>query len=437
VSPRAPVGQAKENDMHLTAHLDLDVIAHQTDSQVSVLVELAAPDDGDRHGRPASALQVVLDRSGSMAGARLDAAKTSLLALVDRLDPRDRLGLVTFDQQATIAVPAGPLTDKVAVKRAIADIRDGGSTDLSGGYFRGLQEARRVAGPGGTTLLLISDGHANAGLCDPRQLGDVARKAHAEGITTTTLGMGLGYDERLLSAIAAGGAGNEHFAENADSAVALVAGEVDGLLSMAVQAGALVVKLSPHVRGIHVLNELPSIVAVPEGLLIELGSLYAGETRSLVITFDVPAIPALGLAEIASLEFSYVALPALEQHTVTVPLHVNVVPGDQAAGRIADPSVRTEVAFQRAQRAKREASAAMSAGDSRSAGRSLRRAQQLLGEACASAPAPMAAELAEDLAVVARLQEEMDSGQLARAAKFSSADAAAKSRTRGRDRRSA
>ena len=320
--------------MHLTAHLDLDVIAHQTDTQVSVLVELTAPDDVRRQSRPESTLQIVLDRSGSMAGGRLDAAKTALLALVDRLDPCDRFGLVTFDHHASVIVPAGPLTDKMAVKRAISDIREGGSTDLSGGYFRGLQEARRVAGQGGATLLLISDGHANAGLCDPQQLGDVARKARTDKITTTTVGMGLGYDERLLSAIAAGGAGNEHFAENADTAVTLIAGEVDGLLSMAVQAGALLVKMSPYVRGVQVLNELPSIVAVPEGLLVELGSLYAGETRKLVITFDVPAIAGLGLAEIASLEFSYVALPALEQHTVTVPLHVNVVPGDQAAGRI-------------------------------------------------------------------------------------------------------
>jgi Ca-activated chloride channel homolog len=423
--------------MHLNAHLDLDVIAHQTDSQVSVLVELTAPDDVRPQSRPASTLQIVLDRSGSMAGGRLDSAKTALLALVDRLDPRDRFGLVTFDHHASVVVPAGPLADKNAVKRAISDIREGGSTDLSGGYFRGLQEARRVAGRSGATLLLISDGHANAGLCDPQQLGDVARKAHVDGITTTTVGMGLGYDERLLFAIAAGGAGNELFAENSDSAVALVAGEIDGLLRMAAQAGALLVKLSPVVRGVQVLNELSSIVAVPDGLLVELGSLYAGETRTLAITFDVPAIAGLGLAEIASLEFSFVALPALEQHTVTVPLHVNVVPGDQAAGRIPDPSVRTEVAFQQAQRAKREASAAMSAGDSWSAGRSLRRARQLLGEACAAAPAPMAAELAEDLAMVARLQEEMESGQLDRAAKLSSADVAAKSRTRGRDRRSA
>src|SRR3954453_23422371 len=311
--------------MYLNAHLDLDVVAHETDDQLSVLVELTAPELPNDVTRPPSTLVVVLDRSGSMAGDRIEGAKTALLSQVDRLDPRDRFGLVAFDDTVDIVGPAGPLTDKLAVQQAIAGVHDRGSTDLSSGYFRGLQEARRVAGDTGATLLLISDGHANAGVCDPGQLGDVARKAHTDGITTTTLGFGLGYDERLMSALAAGGAGNELFAETADDAVQHIAGEVTGLLSMAAQAGSLLLRMSSHVRAVQVLNELPS-VAVSDGILVELGSFYSGEIRKLVVAFDVPAIPALGLAEIALLEFTYVALPALEQHTVSVPLHVNVVP---------------------------------------------------------------------------------------------------------------
>src|SRR4051794_12465210 len=362
--------------MHLHTHLDLDVIAHETANHVSVLVELTAP-ELPTTTRPPGTLVVVLDRSGSMAGDRIEAAKTALLTLIDQLDPRDRFGLVTFDNTVQVVVPAGPLPDKLSVKQAIAAVRDGASTDLSSGYLRGLQEARRVAGRDGAALLLVSDGHANAGLCDPQQLGDIARKAHADGITTSTLGMGLGFDERLLSAIARGGAGNELFAQNADEAAKLIAGEVDGLLSLAAQAGSLLVRMSPQVRGVRVVNELPS-VAVPEGVLVELGSFYSGESRKLVLTFDVPGIPALGLAEIATLEFSYLALPRLEQHTISVPLHVNVVPGDQAAGFIPDPVVRTELAFQEAQRAKRDAPTALSAGDSRSARRSLRSARAVL-----------------------------------------------------------
>jgi len=412
----------------LSAHLDLDVVAHQADDQLSVLAELAAPDVPADATRVPSTLVVVLDRSGSMGGDRIYAAKTALLSIVDRLDPRDRFGLVTFDDQVDIVVPAGPLTDKLAVKQAIGAVHARGSTDLSAGYLRGLQEARRAASDGGTTVLLISDGHANAGIQDPGQLGDVARKAHADGTTTTTLGVGLGYDERLMSAIAAGGAGNELFAETADQAVQHIAGEITGLLSMAAQAGSLLLRMTPYVRAVRVLNELSSVV-VSDGILLELGSFYAGEVRKLVLTFDIPGIAALGLVEIASLDFSYVALPALEQQTITVPLHVNVVPGDQAAGRIPDPVVRTEVAFQQAQRAKREASTALSAGDASSAESSLRAARRIVEDACASAPPAMTAELQDELAVLSQLEEEVRSGNVSRAAKRSSMDASGKSRS--------
>ena len=82
-----------------------------------------------------------------------------------------------------------------------------------------LQEARRAAGAAGATLLLISDGHANAGVADPDELDGIAAEAR-HGVVTSTLGWGLGYDERLMSAIARGGTGNELFAEESDTAVA-------------------------------------------------------------------------------------------------------------------------------------------------------------------------------------------------------------------------
>lgn len=419
--------------MNLNAHLDLDLLALATDDEVSVLVELTAPEQPVDAERAPSTLVIVLDRSGSMAGARLEQAKAAIAALVDQLDPRDRFGLVTFDHQTVVAVPAGQLTDKPAVKRAAAQVQPGGSTDLSGGYLRGLQEARRVAGRTGATALLISDGHANAGLTDPAQLGGLARQAQTSTITTSTLGMGLGYDERLLSAIASGGAGNEHFAETADEAAKLISGEVAGLLDLAAQAASLTVRMSPHVKGVAVVNDL-SVAGLPDGVLIELGSLYSGETRKLILTFAVPGIPSLGLAEIATLQLGYVALPSLEQETVTLPIHVNVVPGDQAAGRVPDPVVRTEAAFLRVQRAKREASAALSDGDPRSAATALAGARNLLAAATAAAPAPMAAELRDELDVIDRLTQEASYGDVARAAKLSSADAALKSRTRGRRR---
>ena len=69
--------------------------------------------------------------------------------LIDKLDARDNFGLVAFDDTVQVVVPAGKLSEKRRAKQALAGIRAGGSTDLSAGYLRGLQEAQRVAGKGG------------------------------------------------------------------------------------------------------------------------------------------------------------------------------------------------------------------------------------------------------------------------------------------------
>ncbi len=213
----------------------------------------------------------------------------------------------------------------------------------------------------------------------------------------------------------------------------LISGEVEGLLAQTVQAASLLVRMSPHVRAVQVLNELP-VTSTEDGVLAELGSFYADEKRKLLLVFDIPGIAALGLAEVATLEFTYVELPAVAQHTVTVPLHVNVVPGDQAAGRIPDPVVRTEVAFLRAQQAKRRASTHLSAGDTEAALREISGAQATVDAALASAPPELVADLNEEAEVLRNLAHETEYGLATRAAKLSSSDAYYKSSKRGRNR---
>jgi Ca-activated chloride channel family protein len=416
--------------VHITSQLDLDVLAVEIDDQVSLLLELTAPAADPGQSAAPRTLVVVLDRSGSMAGARLDAAKRALTELVDRLDPADRFGLVTFDNQVQVQIAAAVLVDKPAAKQRIARIHPGGSTDLSAGYLRGLQEAARSADGAGATVLLISDGHANAGVTDPERLRGVAAKAGGQRVVTTTLGLGLGYDERLLSAIAAGGNGSELFAEHADAAVAAIATEIDGLLAQTAQAASVLIRMAPTCKRLMLVNELSSSVT-PHGVLVELGAFYSGETRRLVITFDVPGIAALGPAAVADLDVSWVELPALIQHTVTVPVQVNVLPGDLAAGRVPDPVVRTELAYLQTQRAKRAAAQQLSQGDSAGAAISLGLARSLLAGAAPAAPAAMRTAFDEDLAVIDDLEREVASGSLSRAAKRASADTALKSRRRG------
>lgn len=411
--------------MHVSAHLDVDLVAVEQADELTLLLELQAPlPAADGPPRPPATVQVVLDRSGSMGGERLDAATRALAALVDRLRPDDRLGVVTFDDEAHVVVPCGPVADRAAVRALVRAIGPGGCTNLSAGLLRGLQEARRAAGPAGATVVLLSDGQANAGVVDADPLEQVAANAQGRGLTVATVGIGLGYDDRLLSALARGGQGGHSFAEDGDGAAAALAGEVAGLLSRTVQAASLTVRPATGVETVRVHNDLPAH-AVEGGVVVELGDLWAGEQRKLLLALGVPAMPALGLAQVAELELRYVALPALAEEVVTLPVHVNVVPGDEAAGRVPDPHVRTELLFQRAQEAKRRAADALDRGDLGGATHAFFCAADEL------AAAPSSPELADEAALLRDLAgRAVADGQWA--AKRSRAEHARKSRKRGR-----
>ncbi|MBC2864472.1 vWA domain-containing protein [Streptomyces mexicanus] len=419
--------------MRIDVRSQFDLIAQGVDELVPVLVDITAPhlDEASADTRPPHTLQVVLDRSGSMGRGPLEVAKTALKDLVDRLRPDDNFGLVAFDDQVQVVVPAGPLTDKDSVKAAITGLRPGGTTNLSAGYLRGLQEAERVAKEAGATVLLVSDGHANCGVTDPEILGEKADQAFHRGITTSALGIGEGYDEHLLAALACGGRGNDGMAEHTDAAAQFIAAQVDGLLSQAAQAVSLLLRMESIVRGVELVNELP-VTVTPDGVLIELGSLYSGETRTLTLVLDVPAGPPPGPVRLGELELSWAELPTLKQHTATVSLDAEVAPPSVAATRTADPRVATELVFQRAQQAKRRAAVALRNRNPQEALEELRRARDAVQAATASAPVEMATDLDEELAILGALIRQTKSGNYSRSAKAALKRVGDASRSRGR-----
>lgn len=417
--------------MKFNASLDVNVVAHETTDEVTVLLDLEAPASTLDATRPPSSLQIVLDRSGSMSGAPLEGAKRALIDLIQRLEPTDNFGVVTFDDEAQVVVPAGPLTDKHDALDRIRSIQPGGTTDLSSGYLRGLRELRRAAGLGGT-LLVISDGHVNAGLHDPDEFAQVAARAGDQDIVTSTLGYGRGYDETLLAALARAGSGNHVFADDPDAAGAAIAREVDGLLEKVVQAVTLTVTFEPAVEMLHLYNDLPAQQIGQGQVMIELGDLYAHEARKLLMKLRVPAMAGLGAAQVATLKLQYVELSGLVEHTITLPISVNVVPGDEAAHRIPNPSVHSEVLFQEAQDSKKRASEAFERGDLDTGKKLLDDTRARLTQAEQIAPADVAQSIAAEKQDVERMANFTDIRGAAYMSKMTRASYHRQNRKRGR-----
>ena len=342
--------------MNVKALLDVDMVALEAADKVTLMLDLTAPANPAQSTRPGQAIQVVLDRSGSMEGQPLDAAKGSLLKLVSRLAPQDAFGLVAFDDTALVIVPTRTMADHhmPSLRKAIRQLDTGGSTDISAGYLLGLRELTRVQAAGGSTLLLISDGHANAGEQDPKFFQEVSIKTATEKVTTSTIGLGNGYDETILEALAQGGGGAHRFAGSIDEAVGAIAAEVDDLLDKTIVNAVLRVTPTSAMAGlakIEIIQRLP-YWKDGETFVVQLGDLYSGENRRFMIDLDVPGIAALGLCKIADITIEYLDLAQRQEISVTMPVNVNVVPGDVAAGRIADPIVRAERLILEAQTAK-------------------------------------------------------------------------------------
>jgi Ca-activated chloride channel family protein len=135
---------------------------------------------------------------------------------------------------------------------------------------------------------------------------------------------------------------------------------------------------------------------------------------------------------VAELTLSYVELPSLTWHTIEVPVHVNVVPGDQAAGRIADPAVTSERVFQEVQQEKRRAGDALRKGDAARAAASYRVAAERLEEFLPAAAPQMRSELASEASLLQDMADRASWDEPARLSKFTEADRAAKTRKRGR-----
>ncbi len=231
-------------------------------------------------------ISLVLDRSGSMDGAKLRAARAAAAMLVQQLAAEDIVSVVAYDE--TVDIIAEPVSGNGRqLSNEIRDITAGSTTNLSGGWLRGRELVARNAAPGkANRVILLTDGLANVGIRDPEQLAGLCASARKEGIRTSTIGFGEGYDEVLLGKMAEAGGGHMYYIEHADQASAIFNEELGGLLSLAAQNLTLTIKPQTAAQVVAVHHSYPR-QQLPDGLRLELGDLYAREPKLVLFEFLV------------------------------------------------------------------------------------------------------------------------------------------------------
>lgn len=249
-------------------------------------------------------IALVLDKSGSMSGAKIEEARKAAIAAVQNLNANDVVSVVTYDSTVQVLVPATKLTDKGMVCQRIRSIEAGGRTALFAGVSKGAGELRKFLNREYVNrIILLSDGKANVGPTSPSELGALGKSLSKEGVTVSSLGLGLDYNEDLMVQIASQSGGNHVFIEDARNIANIFEEEFKTVLSVVAQEVAVSISVSDGVRPVRVLGNRAEING--QNVVIEVAQIYSEQEKFIVLEVEIPASPQNKPRKIADVQISY------------------------------------------------------------------------------------------------------------------------------------
>jgi len=233
---------------------------------------------------------LVLDRSGSMNGGKLEGAKDAAAHVLDQLADGDRFSLVSYASDVSVNMAPtvmSPHTRRVA-RSAIDRMYAAGGTFLAGGLDAACRQVRRsLDGQAMARVVLLSDGMANVGETSPYRLASMASAYMEQGVSITTMGLGYDYNEDLMTALAVNGGGEYYYIEHSRSLAQSFGRELNAF-------GATVG------RDVELNLELPAGVRVDNvygyrhqqqgrQVRVKLSNVAAGQKRRLLMTLTPPS----------------------------------------------------------------------------------------------------------------------------------------------------
>ena len=219
-----------------TTKLDYNKVLANQENEVHLVTRIDAPELQSDERKPV-AFAICLDRSGSMAMERkFDYALEACVGVVKNLRPDDLFSLVTFDSEVEVVLPLVKMEDKEQVCEIIRNLSTRGMTYLSGGWEQAKEQLIKAEPGMLKRMLLLTDGMANRGITDHRELitlvGDGLRD---HGIRTSCLGFGDHYQEDLLSDMATHSTGNFYDVDSKEKLPTVFAAELEGALRISVE----------------------------------------------------------------------------------------------------------------------------------------------------------------------------------------------------------
>jgi Ca-activated chloride channel homolog len=373
-------------------------ILQGSSGQTFALLEITGQGEGAPAVTSKSDLSIVIDRSGSMRGTRIRNALSAATKAVQHLREGDTVSVVAFDQRSEVVVPRTPIneTTRAIVLRRIDGIGLGGDTCISCGITDGLSQLGRSLSAT-SRMILLSDGDANRGLRDVTAFRSLGAAARSQGVTITTIGVDVDFNEKLLAAVSSESNGRMLFVEN-DGALDRAFEEETNRLTTALASNAEVtIDLPEGVDLIRVYDR--TFQREGRSLRVPIGSLNKGDVRTVLLELRADTRET-GPLTLANVKMTYRDLATDREGECRGTLRIDRT-DDSAAVSALDPLVLSRLQRVETASVLREVNQLVESGKADEARRRLEKSSSklaTLAEGAATATGASGAQVRKDLA---------------------------------------
>lgn len=255
-------------------------------SETYLYVQVKAPTGSQAVKSAPLDLAIVIDRSGSMQGKRLQNAVDAARGMVRRLRDGDVVSIITYNTKTETLVPRTSITasTREQIVSEISGIRAAGDTCISCAIDTAMQ-ALAVQDGMIKRMLLLSDGEATAGIRDVAGFRSLAERARSRGMPISSVGVDVDYNERIMTAIAQQSNGRHYFVENAAGLPNVFDRELESLTRTVAVGAQLRLELAPDVRLLDVFDR--TFEREGSTIVVPLGGFAQGDEKTLLAKVSV------------------------------------------------------------------------------------------------------------------------------------------------------
>lgn len=340
---------AHAQQVRVETDLDHRLLRANEKQTVHLRVALTGFELASERARAPLNVAIVIDKSGSMQGDKISQAKDAARAALSQLRADDIVSIVAYDDTVEVLVPATKVSDREVIERGINRLQAGGMTALFAGVVKGAGEVRKFLSKDRVNrVILLSDGAANVGPASAGELSQLGKNLRREGVSVTTVGLGLGYNEDLMVGLAQASGGQHVFVESEKQLAGIFREGFGNLGTIVAKEVVVRVKLAEGFRPVRALARGGSSEAtdnadiVGQTVTVQMPALYARQMDDIVIEVEARALAPQTL-QVATVDVSYHNIATQNADKVSMALSAEVTTDIGRWNESEIPAVRVAV----------------------------------------------------------------------------------------------